>query len=73
MDSRLDGMDRRFDRLNLRLDQVDTRFEMVDARFEALSARFDLRTTELARTVVFTGIGLAVSCWGLVLVALGFG
>ena len=64
--TRLDGIDARLDQMDRRLDQVDTRFEMIDARFES-------RTADLTRSLVFTGIGVAMSSWGLLFAALGFG
>lgn len=73
IDKRLDGIDARLDQMDRRLDQVDTRFEMVDVRFEKLDARFESRTADLTRSVVFTGIGVAMSSWGLLFAALGFG
>ena len=71
--TRLDGIDARLDQMDRRLDQVDTRFEMVDVRFEKLDARFESRTADLTRSVVFTGIGVAMSSWGPLFAALGFG
>jgi hypothetical protein len=61
--TRLDGIDARLDQMDRRLDQVDTRFEMIDARFEKLDARFESRTADLTRSLVFTGIGVAMSSW----------
>ena len=69
----LDRIDTRLDGIDLRLDRVDTRFEMVDARFENLDARFESRIAEQTRTMVFTGFGIAISTWGLLFAALGFG
>ena len=73
VDTRLEGIDTRLDGIDLRLDRVDTRFEMVDARFEKLDARFESRIADQTRTMVFTGFGIAISTWGLLFAALGFG
>ena len=70
---RLDGIDTRLDGIDARLDQMDRRLDQVDTRFEKLDARFESRTADLTRSVVFTGIGVAMSSWGPLFAALGFG
>ena len=71
--ARLDGIDARLDQMDRRFDLIDARFEKVDARFEKAEAALTLMSTESSKTTVFTGIAVAMSSWGLLFVALGFG
>jgi len=80
LNARLDQIDARFDQIDTRLDGIDTRLDGIDARLDAADRRIEggesrltLQTAELTKTIVFTGITVAMSTWGLLFGAIAFG
>ena len=80
LNARLDQIDARFDQIDARLDGIDTRLDGIDARLDAADRRIEggesrltLQTAELTKTIVFTGITVAMSTWGLLFGAIAFG
>ena len=73
IDTRLDGIDTRLDGIDTRLDGIDARLDAADRRIEGGESRLTLQTAELTKTIVFTGITVAMSTWGLLFGAIAFG
>ena len=65
LNTRLDGID-------ARLDGIDARLDAADRRIEGGESRLTLQTAELTKTIVFTGITVAMSTWGLLFGAIAF-